>query len=141
MKTVFFCPKCFYVGAAEDSEDHRCPKCAGLLYRTGMDRDAYVALTPEEKQAAASLWKYESSQPHGRIGGGTAEPGSNGIAAMMKIIGIIVYVIAGLAGLYLLVSEALLPGLILLGSGFVSGTLFLGFGEIIRLLDVISKKN
>ena len=140
MKIVFFCPKCSYVGAAEDAEVHICPKCGGTLYHTGMDRDAYKALSPEEKQAAASLWKYESSQPHGKISSETAKPGSNGIAAMLKVIGLIVYVIAGLVGLILVATRVFVPGLILLGSGFVSGTLFLGFGEIVRLLDVISKK-
>ena len=96
--------------------------------------------SPEEKQAAASLWKYESSQPHGKISSETAKPGGNGIAAMLKVIGLIVYVIAGLVGLILVATRVFVPGLILLGSGFVSGTLFLGFGEIVRLLDVISKK-
>ncbi|MBR3474248.1 MAG: hypothetical protein IKH34_04185 [Oscillospiraceae bacterium] len=45
MKTVFFCPKCSYVGAAEDAEVHICPKCGGALYHTGMDRDAYNTKT------------------------------------------------------------------------------------------------
>ncbi len=141
MKTVFFCPDCGYIGAAEDEEDHLCPKCSQhILYSTGMDRDAYLALSPEEKNAAVSLWKYECSQPHGRIRSDAAKPGENGVARMLKVIGILVYILCGIAGIAALTSGSYSASLIVLGSGFASGTLFLGFSEIIRLLDVISKK-
>ena len=137
MKTVFFCPDCGYVGAAEEDEAPFCPKCFTKLFRTGMDKETYTALSPEEKNAAASLWKYECSQPSEQ----TTEPGRNGVGTMLKAIGCIIYVIAAIAGLYLLTNRAQAAGWILLASGLISGTMFLGFGEIIRLLDVISKKN
>ena len=59
---------------------------------------------------------------------------------MLKIIGIIVYVLAGIGGL-ILMGDELAVGIVVLVSGLISGTMFLGFGEIVRLLDVISKKN
>ena len=142
MKTVFFCPSCEYVGAAEEAESHRCPKCGGNLYSTGMDREAYTVLTSEEKKAATSLWKYECSQPVGSGGPKKTGNGDNRIASMLRVIGIVIYVLTGLGTLVALAEGGTLILLLLLPvSGLILGTTFLGFGEIIRLLDVISKKN
>lgn len=136
MKKVFYCPACGYVGAAEETETLSCPKCGRALYPTGMDRDEYVAFSPEEKKAAAARWQNEC----GRRPVKGAAPGDNRIALALKIIGIIVYALAGLFGILLLFDEEI-AGVIVLISGLISGTMFLGFGEIVRLLDVISKKS
>ena len=137
MKKVFFCPECGYVGAAEEDAPHLCPRCGKQLLRnTGMDRDAYVALSPEAKAAAAEGWKAEC----GREPAGTRPAGKNRIALLLRIIGIAVYVLAAISGIALLFDEEI-AGVIVLISGLISGTMFLGFAEIIRLLDVISKKN
>jgi predicted RNA-binding Zn-ribbon protein involved in translation (DUF1610 family) len=141
MKKVFYCPACGYVGAAEENEDHLCPKCSQrILYNTGMERDAYVALSPEEKAAASARWQGECVRQPGSAPAALAVSGGNRIAAMLKIIGIIVYVLAGICGIILFIDEAAV-GILVLISGLISGTMFLGFGEIVRLLDVISKKN
>ena len=63
-----------------------------------------------------------------------------GVAGALKVIAVLIYILSALAGVFLLNNDAAAAGWILLASGIVSGTLFLGFGEIIRLLDVISKK-
>ena len=140
MKKVFYCPACSYVGAAEASEDHLCPKCGQrILYNTGMERDAYVALSPEEKAVAAARWQGECAQQPDKAPAAIA-PGGHAIAGVLKIIGIIVYVLAGIGGL-ILMGDELAVGIVVLVSGLISGTMFLGFGEIVRLLDVISKKN
>ena len=140
MKKVFYCPACGYVGAAEENEDHLCPKCGQrILYNTGMERDEYVALSQEEKAVAAARWQGECAQQPDKAPTAIA-PRGNAIAGMLKIIGIIVYVLAGIGGL-ILMGDELAVGIVVLVSGLISGTMFLGFGEIVRLLDVISKKN
>ena len=141
MKKVFCCPACGYVGAAEENETLLCPKCGQrILYNTGMERDAYVALSPEEKAAASARWQDECARLPGKAPAPIAASGGNRIAGMLKILGIIVYVLAGIGGIILFIDEAAV-GIVVLISGLISGTMFLGFGEIVRLLDVISKKN
>ena len=141
MKKVFYCPACSYVGAAEASEDHLCPKCGQrILYNTGMERDEYVALSHEEKAVAAARWQGECAQQPDKAPVAVTASGGNAIAGMLKIIGIIVYLLAAVGGLILMGDEAAI-GIVVLVSGLISGTMFLGFGEIVRLLDVISKKN
>ena len=65
--------------------------------------------------------------------------GANGVASALRGIAITLYILAGLTGLILLFINAL-AGIALMLSGFVSGTLFLGFAEIIKLLQKLCDK-
>ena len=138
MKTVFYCPSCDYVGAAEETEVHICPECGHALYRTKMDRETFVTLTDEQKNEVKAQWKKDAGDSYDSDPKTTA--GGNRVAGALKVIAVLIYILSALAGVFLLNNDAVAAGWILLASGIVSGTLFLGFGEIIRLLDVISKK-
>jgi hypothetical protein len=148
MQKVFYCPSCGFVRTAEEADMQLCPQCGAALYRTEMDRQNYIGLTDEERAAVKARWEKECTE------GDREEPcdyrktsaarasgeGGNGVAAALKLIAFFLYVCAVLA-FFILVSDGAVPvGLIVLVSGLISGTMFLGFSEIIRLLDVISKK-
>ena len=71
----------------------------------------------------------------------TVETGSNGVAGMLKSIAITTYILGLIAGLIVgFSSESVTPLIAIWGSAFISGTIFLGFGEIIRLLHEINNK-
>ena len=141
MKKVFYCPSCGYVGAAEEGEASLCPQCLKALYSTGMDRDAYLALSEAEKSEAFARWNAAPAPvPASPTALAGERAGKNRVAAFLKVIAICVYALLGLIGLIFLVTDEAAIGLILLLSGLLTGTMFLGFSEIIRLLDLISKK-
>ncbi len=64
---------------------------------------------------------------------------SNAVAGALKAISVITYICGILAGLILL-GDDVFSGLILIISGFISGSMFLGFAEIIKLLHEINEK-
>lgn len=64
---------------------------------------------------------------------------TNGVATVLTSIAWIVY-FAGFIGSFILMNESVVAGFVGLFSTVISGTMFLGFAEIIKLLDKISKK-
>ena len=67
------------------------------------------------------------------------EESKNGVATTLKVIAIIVYCVFALVGLISRVANFAV-GLGVMFGGFISGSLFLGFGEIIKLLQQIYDK-
>ena len=65
---------------------------------------------------------------------------SNGIATVLTVIGVIVYLI-GFIGFFAMFNMNALSAFIILASAAISGTMFLGFAEIIKLLQSIKNKN
>ena len=64
---------------------------------------------------------------------------TNGVATALKVIAIIIYILSGIGGLVCM-AGSFLVGLTVFMAGFVSGTMFLGFGEIVKLLQKIYDK-
>ena len=64
--------------------------------------------------------------------------GSNGVATALKAIAIVVYILAFIVGLMSVSNPFMM--LTIWVAYFVVGTLFLGFAEIVRLLNVIAQK-
>jgi hypothetical protein len=69
---------------------------------------------------------------------GTLAP--NTVAFTLKLIGIVVYIVGGITAMFFLGNGGPQVGLITIFSAFVSGTLFIGFSEIIKLLHSINDK-
>ena len=65
---------------------------------------------------------------------------SNGIATVLTVIGVIVYLI-GFIGFFAMFNMNALSAFIILASAAISGTMFLGFAKIIKLLQSIKNKN
>ena len=110
MDNVKICPKC---GKENDRYFVACGKCGAPL----VDDSVTGEETAEKERTAAE----------------------NKIAKLLKIIANIVYVAAFFVGLIRLFSGDGFVIPIWLG-GFISGTVFLGFSEIIRLLHEINQK-
>lgn len=76
-----------------------------------------------------------------RAAAGKKDPcGINRVANVLEWIAWIVYIVVGLAAFVMLASGVLALALIYLVSGLISGTIFLGFAEIIKLLHQINGK-
>ena len=65
---------------------------------------------------------------------------TNGIATVLTVIGVIVYLI-GFIGFFAMLNMNALSAFITLVGAAISGTMFLGFSEIIKLLQSIKNKN
>ena len=63
----------------------------------------------------------------------------NPIASALHVIGIVILVIGALAGL-IYIAESFVITAVVWGSTFISGMMFLGFAEIIKLLHSINNK-
>ncbi|TFE01345.1 hypothetical protein [Jeotgalibacillus sp. R-1-5s-1] len=62
----------------------------------------------------------------------------NRIAYILRVIGVFIFVSTGLTGIILMVqTDSLWGGIPVIFSGFVSGMLFVGFSEVIKLLQKI----
>lgn len=68
------------------------------------------------------------------------ENSENAIAYALKIIAVLIYVIGAIVGLAMLFSEQAEGGLYALAKAAVWGTAFLGFAEVIKLLEDIKRK-
>lgn len=115
MKKVFYCPACGYVGAAEENEDHLCPKCGKSLSTmiTG-NRGAEGVRSPYQDRPIFL-------------------PERNGVASLLRGIAVALYLLAPIGGIVLMFTISFPIGLIPIVSGFLAGTLFLGFGELIQV--------
>jgi hypothetical protein len=69
---------------------------------------------------------------------GTLEP--NSVAFTLKLIGILIYVVGVISAMVFLGNGGGEIGVIIIFSSFVSGTLFIGFSEIIKLLHSMNEK-
>ncbi len=65
---------------------------------------------------------------------------SNPIATTLKVIAWIVFAVGALAGIIIAANDAAVAGFITIISAFISGMMFLGFAEIIKLLNDIKNK-
>lgn len=66
---------------------------------------------------------------------------TNGIATVLTVIGVIVYLIGFIGFFVMLDADVVFSAFIILASAAISGTMLLGFAEIIKLLQSIKNKN
>ncbi len=65
---------------------------------------------------------------------------SNRVSDILKFIGTFLLVFGALIGIIVSVNTELINGVTIIGSSFISGMIFIGFGEVIRLLHSINEK-
>lgn len=68
-------------------------------------------------------------------------PETNDIASVLTVIGLIVYLIGVIGFFVMLDADVVFSAFIILASAAISGTMLLGFAEIIKLLQSIKNKN
>ncbi len=148
MKYIYYCAGCDYVGSLEEKNSALCcPKCGKRLLPTGLDRELWAASTSEEKAAYKARWTTDAETVQRYPAGEAAQPGgehANGVAAALRFIAWATYIGAFLLGVFLgrdlYCDFSLTLASIYWVAGFVSGTMFLGFSEIIQLLQDIKNK-
>lgn len=64
----------------------------------------------------------------------------NSIAKVLKVCGIIIFILGTIGSIYYISTSSILMFIVLEASTIVSGLLFLGFSEIIQLLEDIKNK-
>ncbi len=139
MKEVCFCPKCGTNLAFADGEDRVCPRCRCRAVGTGCDTDSWYAqpLKEREKKKQAILAEAGSVMPDPVET--PAERSKNSVAAWIKTFAIIIYIGAVVTGLLIGIDDDWLIALAVIGGGFFTGTMILGYSEIIRLLHQINE--
>lgn len=148
MKYVYYCKDCDYVGSMEGGDASvNCPKCGKRLLPTGLDREVWVAAASEEKAAYKKQWATASETIRSMPDSDAASDGnsgSNGVATLIRAIAILTYIGAFILGIGLgrdLRGDfSFFAALLYWGVGFVSGSMLLGFAEIIQLLQDIKNK-
>lgn len=112
------------------------------------DRGVYYAkktirVTDEEWEAIRDAYERERAvgqREKNPNADGDADRG-NPIAGALKVIAILLYIGAAIAGIIVAVAGQMVPAMFAIwASGFVAGTVMLGFSEIVRLLNAIDRK-
>ena len=123
------CPQC---GRANDHAFVRCACCGASL-------DGVAAVNMASAPTNVSKNTKGNAPVNVPTGAPAATNTKNGVAEAVKAIAILVYIAGALMGVVLAdyAPAGLLIGLL---TGFFSGTMLLGFSEIIRLLHEINQK-
>ncbi len=91
-----------------------------------------VPIDVSDEEYAEILRQIELDTDKGESVGG-------GVATAMQVIAVLIYLFFGVIGL-LLLFDSVLTGILVIATGFISGTVFLGFAQIISLLHSIDSK-
>ena len=156
MKYIYYCKNCGYVGSMEgENSVVNCTKCGAKLLATGLDREIWVGSTSEEKAAYKVRWATEDEPMQSTPGTSfpqssytsdytTGSTGKNSVGTLIQVIAIITYIAALLVGIALgkdmRGNFSFTAALVYWVVGFISGSMLLGFAEIIQLLQAIKNK-
>lgn len=137
MRYMYFCPSCNFVGSDEGTDSQeKCPNCGKELYSTGTPFEHWSEVSNGAKRRLIEQWKTETGSASTSTYSNMYE--KNKIAQIFTVLAILIFIGAFITG-FVYIDEALFM-LISWISGFVVGTMFLGFAEIIKLLQAIKDK-
>ena len=157
---IYYCKKCDRTFSSKSQADDICPSCHAPLLLTGMSAEEWRSLTemdkPAVKESFARMYdeKYpmgirpidpkESAELKRRVmqNRPSNDENRNPVSRIIICIGVVIMLI-GLGILLYIIATAnqdwdmILRGIGIFIAFFIPGIMFVGFGEIIRLLQIL----